>query len=207
MGIFTDIREFFWPLLEPETKPIIRKTKHKAALSEITLTKELDLDVAYDLAMKFYEAEREREKSVEAKSTVFIACIGFGITIILNLGKDFIFTNGDMKMVSLVFVFLFAVITLYLVRTVWFAIQALQRKTYHKLGPADFIIERDSGYKKHLIDTLINYTQKNAVVNNDKVDQMTMAQEYFKRAVVAMGLYAGLLLIVAILKTLGKFGQ
>ena len=207
MGLFTDVREFFWPLLEPETKPIIKRTKRQAALPEITLTKESDLDIAYDLAMKSYESEEERNKSIEALSSVFIACIGFGFTIILNLGKEFIFANGNMTMVSLLFVFLFAVITLYLVRTVWFAIQALQRKTYHKLGPGDFILDKESDYKKHLIATLISYSQKNAVVNNNKVNQMTLAQEYFKRAVVSMGLYAGVLLIAAVLKAFGRLCQ
>ena len=206
MSILADIREIFWPLLEPENKPTLKRTKRIDSLSGVSLTKETDLDIAYDLALKYYETEEARKSSVEAKSTVFIACIGFGITIILNLGKDIVFASEKSNAMSLVFVFLITLITVYLCRTVWFAIQALQRRSYHKLAPADFSLERSSGYKKHLIATLINYTDKNSVQNNAKVEHMTMAQEYFKRAIVSMGLYAILLLFIAVLKALNAGG-
>lgn len=194
-----NIREFFWPLLEAEKPSSMKRSKRHDPLPVVTLAKETDLDVAYDLALKYYEAEEDRKSSVESKSTVFIACIGFGITIILNLGKE-VFASGNFNGASLVFVFLITLITVYLCRTVWFAIQALERRTYHKLAPVDFALERSSGYKKHLIATLISYTDKNTLQNNAKVEHMTMAQEYFKRAIVSMGLYAILLLGIAILK-------
>lgn len=188
----TEIREKVWPLLEPldnSSPPQIRK-------ENITLTNEENLKTAYDWAVKYYENEDKRSSTVETKSAIFIGTVGFLITILLTISKDLLTISGFNGLVS---VMAFSVIIIYLCRVVWFAIKALQRNKYHTIGFKDFIIE-DDNYRKQLIVTLINYAKKNEEVVNQKVDYMTMAQEYFKRAIWAIAIYSVLLVIFVLYK-------
>jgi hypothetical protein len=78
----------------------------------------------------------------------------------------------------------------YLVRTVWFSIKSLERTTRYILSAKDYI----SAYSKpdmyeSLIMDLSKVIQMNKRINNSKVDNMTMAMEYFKRAIIFLSLF------------------
>lgn len=119
------------------------------------------------------------------------------ITILLTITKDLSSVSGLQSLVS---VTAFGIIIIYLCRVVWFAIRALARNHYHAIGFNDFITEDDS-YRKQLITTLINCAKKNTKVVNLKVDYMTMAQEYFKRAIWTIAIYSVLLMIFVLYKS------
>ena len=96
-------------------------------------------------------------------------------------------------------------------RTVWFSIKALERRNYFSLSEKDFLIT-DAGdeFTKKLILMVANKTKKNSNTINSKVDSMVMAQEYFKRAIVVVSLYAFVLLFFYISKSnlsLSCFGK
>ena len=52
-----------------------------------------------------------------------------------------------------------------------------------------------------MIAEIANKINKNALTINSKVDSMTMAQEYFKRAIVVVALYSFLILLLFISKS------
>jgi hypothetical protein len=190
--MLSEFREKVWPLLESLDNSLPTQIREE----NITLADEENLKTAYDWAVKYYESEDKRSSSVEAKSTIFIGAVGFLITILLTITKDLLTTSGFQGLVS---VMAFSIIIIYLCRVVWFAIKALERNNYHRMGYNDFAIEYDN-YRKRLIITLINYTKKNAEIINRKVEYMTMAQEYFKRAIWAIAIYSVLLIIFVLYK-------
>lgn len=177
------IREFFWPPLDP--LPTNRKKPEEISINDIDVPDE-NIETTYSLALSYYKQEEERKSSVESKSTIFIGTLGVTITIILAVAKllsDSFTFNNSFLLTMLVFV------SLYLCRSLWFSIKALERKEYHCLNYNDFVTSKNSSYLKGLIVKLINNTNKNSITINEKVDYMTMAQEYFKRAVVTIIIY------------------
>lgn len=189
----SSIRESVWPLLEP----INPELPHKISTEDINLTKDENIKMAYDWAIKYYENEEKRSSSIDGKLTIFIGTVGFLITILLTITKDL---KVVLEFQALVNVVAFSVIIIYLCRVVWFAIKGLQAGTYHTIGSSDFI-SGDVNYQKQLIVKLVNYTNKNSNVVNRKVDYMTMAQAYFKRAICSIGLYAVFIILYYIAKS------
>jgi len=87
-------------------------------------------------------------------------------------------------------------------RTVWFSLKTLERKAYYSISINDFLIgEKNDDYFKKLISDITNKVRKNSIVINEKVDNMTMAQEYFKRAIVIVSFYSFVILIFFISKS------
>lgn len=183
-----EIREIFWPLLEP---PLKEKTASTVSPEDIKLTGD-DLDKCYDLAVKYYEDEDDRKSSVESKSTIFISAIGFTTAILLSVTKDLVLsTSIDFTSATYIYLVLLVIIVIYMARAVWFAIKALERRAYHSLTYKVIINkDNDKEYATAVITKLINFTIKNHRVVNLKVDYMVMAHEYFKRAIVAVVIYS-----------------
>ncbi len=192
------IREFFWPLLERPNNKEKNEKKH-LNLEDISVEGE-NLDTAYDLAHEYYKADFERDQNVEKKSAIFVGINGIIITIILALSKELILDTTNKFGVIDFFhsVYLF-VIVLYFGRTLWFSIKTLKRSSFYLLSDKDFI-KNDENFKKNLIKKYINCTKKNCEGVNRKVDGMVMAQEYFKRGIVAAILYPAMLIIFALLR-------
>ena len=63
------------------------------------------------------------------------------------------------------------------------------------------INDSNDDYFKKLIAEITNKIRKNASTINSKVDSMTMAQEYFKRAIVVVSIYAFVILIYFVSKS------
>lgn len=182
-----DIREFVWPLLEPEIASDLINVKPE----NIKVTDD-DLDTCYDLAVKFYEDENDRKSSVESKSTIFVSSIGFTTAILIAVTKDLVLNNKfDSPFTTYIFIILLVGIVVYMARAVWFAIKVLERKNYDTIGYKDIInTDENINYKANLSTQIINKTIKNRGVVNLKVDYMVMAHEYFKRAIVLIVVYS-----------------
>ncbi len=183
MGSFYKIREALWPILDPEEESQIK------SISDIDLKIDgKDIDQALELAQEYYNSEKERVKQVESKSTIFIGSFGVAIAIIIAVVKD-IMDSSSVKydLFSIITILGLSVVVIYLCRALLFSIKALERKGFSNIGYKDIIQPKgDIDYKKHLITCLINYTRINFKAVNEKVDYMTMAQEYFKRAIICI---------------------
>ena len=185
MKFHKNAREFFWPLLEP-----LKKKEFDALKVDDLTVKDDDLDTCYDLTLKYYDSENERAKTIESKSTIFIAAIGFVISILLSMSTGLLLNPKiQLGFLTSFSVLMWGVIVIYFCRTVWFSIKALERQEYHSIGHKDYVKEKKD-YKRELITDIINKTRKNSGTINLKVDNMVMAQEYFKRGIIAVVLYS-----------------
>ena len=179
MNAFKEIREFFWPLLEkgqPQKFERLNENEILVDKSHLPKTLEYTLDC--------YNQEAERRKGIEGKASLFIGTISVVTSVVLGVTSILVKEN-DFDIAVSVLVFLLFVLTLYMSRTVWFSVKALERKNYYSTSIDDFFIDSvDESYYKQLIAEIANKMRKNAITINAKVDNMTMAQEYFKRAIV-----------------------
>jgi hypothetical protein len=196
MKLFENIREFFWPLLEKGEAQKIQKLEPNEIKVE---NKHLEQTLKY--ALDFYESEAQRKKTVEGKSSLFISIISVITSIILGVTTVLVKTN-DFSVVLLFLIFLLFVLSIYMSRTVWFSLKTLERKAYYSISINDFLIgEKNDDYFKKIISDITNKVRKNSIVINEKVDNMTMAQEYFKRAIVIVSFYSFVILIFFISKS------
>ena len=190
MKHFENIREFFWPLLEKIETQKIQELKPNQIKVE---NKHLEQTLKY--ALNFYESEEQRKKTVEGKSSLFISIISVITSIILGVTTVLVKTN-DFSLVVLLLIFLLFILTIYMSRTIWFSLKTLEREAYYSISVNDFLIgEKSNEYFKKLISDITNKVRKNSIVINKKVDNMTMAQEYFKRAIVIVSFYSFVILI------------
>ena len=107
-------------------------------------------------------------------------------------------------MPALLTIVIVVVTIVYLCIAIIFSIKCLSRKNFEVVGfPKWLLTDKDIlEKKKDFLFKLLNAVKTNRNVINEKVDYMVMAQEYFKRAVVCVGVLAVLLLIEAIVKAL-----
>lgn len=195
MKLFETIREFFWPLLEKGEDQKVQELDP----NEINV-ENIHLEQTLKYALNFYESEEQRKKTVEGKSSLFISIISVITSIILGITTVLVRTN-DFSVILLFLIFLLFVLSIYMSRTVWFSLKTLERKAYYSISISDFLIgEKSDDYFKKLISDITNKVRNNSVVINKKVDNMTMAQEYFKRAIVIVSFYSFVILIFFISK-------
>jgi len=185
MGILNRVREFFWPLLEP-----LKKHDFRPLHTEDLTIEENDLDMCRDLALRYYDSEDDRKKAIESKSTIFISAIGFVIAILLSMATGLLLNPKiQFGFLTSFSILMWVVIVVYFCRAVWFSIRALERQEYHAIGYKDFMAGGEE-YRRKLIMDIINKTRKNSLTINLKVDNMVMAQEYFKRGIAAAVIYS-----------------
>lgn len=196
MKIFKNIREFFWPLLEKDeisAPPMLHKNNISVDSSHLKDTLEYTINC--------YEAESDRKKTVESKSSLFIGTISVVTSVVIGV-TSLLVKVSDFNIAITLLVFLLFVLTLYMSRTVWFSIKALERKNYYSISVTDFLIDdANDDYFKKLIAEITNKIRKNSLTINSKVDSLTMAQEYFKRAIVVVSVYAFVILLYFVSKS------
>lgn len=186
MGLLYKIREAIWPLLDPYKEP--NKEFSKLDIEDLTIC-DSDLDKGLTLALKFYDTEENRRHAVESKSTIFIGAIGFVIAILLDMTLGFLInTSSNKSYLTIFLIIMWIIIAVYFSRSGWFALKVLEKKAFHCVGYKDFIKGNDNYSRKIIID-IINKTRLNSKIINEKVDNMVMAQEYFKRAIIATVIY------------------
>lgn len=184
--IFYSIREFFWPILE---KAEMSKDLKEIDENSILYKKKEDIDDLYDLTRKNIEEEEDRIKTIETKSIVFIGSIGLSISILSLFSKNIFEDNlNGLNIYHYILIFSYIVMLIYFIRVGYFCIKALERKAYHRISSVDYI-KYDTFNKKKIISDMLNNISKNYVPINDKVDMMTMSQEYFKRAMMTLFLF------------------
>ena len=170
-----NIRELFWPLLEKAKESEISTVSQE----DVNLKSEDDIKIAFELAQKIYNDEQDRNKTIETKSVVFVGSIGFVIAIIIGI-TNFLLSGQNVyfNAITAGIVLVTIVLIAYLVRSSWYSIKALTRQKFQVLR-FDDIIKHDKNYLKQIIAKIINL----------RVDYMTMAQEYYKRAIVTLFIY------------------
>lgn len=182
-NFFTSIREFLWPILDP-LEPT--KLKKISLLDDCKfLESEIDFELKY--LEEYKKSEDERKKNVENKATIFIGTFAVAITILINLVKELIINpDANITLWNVPIIVLIAITVIYLCRAVLFSIKTLERRNYATLGFPDFLFLNDIDKKRKILVKQYNAIKENQKEINIKVDYMTMAQAFFKRAVFAV---------------------
>jgi hypothetical protein len=189
------IREFFWPILEKSSRQKI----NKYSITDINISEE-NIDIALEFTFKIYDSELNRSSIIESKSSLFIGTLSVVTSVVLAVTTALINKN-DFNISLFFIVFALFILTIYMVRTIWYSIKVLERKNFDIFYHNDYLIKNaKSEYSKKIIVQLINKTNENVIIINSKVDNMTMAQEYFKRAIIVVGIYSGLVFLFFINK-------
>lgn len=189
------LRELVWPLLEEDINNDISNqylTEEVEVVEENPVLKIEDenLDLALQLQGKIYQEEDDRRKGTESKAALFMGSLSLANTIVIGAntliwGKEI--PSGVIK----TSVFISIVLAIYTLRTVWFSVKVLERGTYHVLGNEDINISGDKNkYKRDIISSFFRIIKGNEAVINMKVSHLVMAQEYYKRAMFVICLYA-----------------
>jgi hypothetical protein len=181
------LREFFWPLLEPPLET------SKEAIKPLIIHDE-NLDKVFDLQIKKLENEDDRRKGIESKAALLLSSISIASSLVVA-GNTLVLNNKNTFAVQGSVLIAF-VLTVYSIRAVWFSIKVLERKGFHLLGYNDINISgSEKDYQKSIILKIEGYLRSNQIIVNDKLDMLTMAQEYYKRSIVIICLYALLICI------------
>jgi hypothetical protein len=190
-----DIREFFWPILEPFTDEQIERQKRRlekytkeniqSEIQGIKAPKTIDLML--DLAEKLLDDEERRLETVERKAAIIV---GFsGVAIMLSFGFiKFLFEKSDISLFNMIIFFLmFIFVNGYFVRALVFSVEALRKAEYHRTKEKDLLdLTGSTSGKKYLISVYIENRVRNSEVINRKVDNMHMGISFFKRALIAV---------------------
>lgn len=129
-----------------------------------------------DRFIKLYELQRDRIKTIDSKSIVFIGFFGSIVALLGATLKNFILKQD--KASSDYFLILFAsIFIIYTSKIVVHAIQTLERRGYYSLDEEDLLKNRNGEKVLHII----NKIKRNYDAINAKVDSMTLAQEFAKR--------------------------
>ena len=153
MNLFRNAREFFWPLLEKGE--IIEPSCLN--VSEITIDSS-HLQKTLEYVFDCYNSEADRRKSIEGKASLFIGTISVVTSVVLGVTSILVKENDFDITISALIILLF-ILTLYMSRTIWFSIQALERKNYYSISVNDFLLNdsNDEYYKKLKIVSYVIY--------------------------------------------------
>ena len=194
-----EIREFFWPLLDKGKDKLVTPL-----LPEDIIVEDANMQKTLEYVVKIYDSELSRNTTIETKASLFISTLAIITSIVLAITTTLIGTNG-FSGVLFCLIFILFILTVYVLRTVWFAVKVHERKPFYTFYHSDiFITGNENEYAKKLICSIVTKTKKNAITINSKIDNMVMAQEYFKRAIVTLSIYAIFLIFFFIDKC--KFG-
>jgi hypothetical protein len=185
MKLIKSIREFFWPLMDKK----LPEKPRELEIEEIVIADE-HLPKTLEYAMNGFNAQEERRKTIEGKSSLFVGTISVVTSVVIGISTTIV-KSIQCNPFLIVLYFLLFILTVYLLRTIWFSIKVLEKEAYHTLSFDDFNLnEAKANYYKEVITIVVNYTKRNSWVINKKVDNMVMAQKYFKRAIVTVALCA-----------------
>ena len=155
----------------PEAMPIALQEEGSEHLKE-------KMQYAYEC----YKYEMERKKTVEGKASMFIATITFVATVLIGLSTRQIIVEKESSFLVFGMKLVLALAIVFVLRTLWFSIKALERRGYYYLAISDFRDERGDDFYKKVISELNEAICKNQPVTNRKSDYITVAQYSFKTA-------------------------
>lgn len=162
------------------------------------------LKLKYEKLQYIDEKERERDKTVENKASMFIGSTSIMGAIIIgcaNLVSDIANAYSYVNMCILSFM----LILIYcLGRSIIYSILTLRKRTFWYLGIDD--LQNTMNKKEHyikLIKSTIKIIKHNEAVINSKVDSMQTAQEWFVNFWIWSGLFFVNLLVYHLLHAYG----
>lgn len=138
------------------------------------------LKLKYENLLFIYEKERERDKIVENKASMFIGSTSIMGAIVVGCAN--LVSNGSSTYSYVnICIFLFMLILVFcLGRSITYSVLTLRKRNFWCLdvNGLEDTIKKEDHYKK-LIESTIKIIEYNKAIINSKVDSMQIAQESF----------------------------
>lgn len=138
------------------------------------------LKLKYEKLQYIDEKERERDKTVENKASMFIGSTSIMGAIIIGCANLVLDSSNAYSYVNLCILSFMVILIYYLGRSIMYSVLTLRKRTFWFLGVND--LENTTNKKQHykkLIESTIKIIKHNEAVINSKVDSMQIAQESF----------------------------
>lgn len=158
------------------------------------------MDQLLSLTNEINESEEDRRKGIESKASLFISTISVATSIVVA-ANSVVISNSTFGIQVMVSVLISFILSIYAARTVWFAVKALERGNYSILGMKEINFKGSKiDFQKHLITCLVKNKKFNQSNINSKVDNVMMAQEYYKRAIIVICIFSFHVLVQCVMK-------
>lgn len=138
------------------------------------------LKLKYEKLQYIDEKERERDKTVENKASMFIGSTSIMGAIIIGCADLVLDSSNTYSYVNLCILSFMVILIYCLGRSITYSVLSLRKRTYWVLGVND--LENTTNKKQFytkLIESTIKIIKYNEDVINSKVDSMQIAQESF----------------------------
>lgn len=185
--IFHNVVNIIWPHLTGS----ISNYTHQIDLKDIKKSKTNHNTV--NNCIKMYEFQKERIKSIESKSMIFIGFFAVAITLLGFILKELLFKSTK-SYIDYIYMFLICIIVIYVSNVIRYAIKAIERKGYYSFDEKDFLNIDDT----EKVRNIINKIKRNYDVINEKVDFMSLSQDFAKRVISIIIILTFALVIVSL---------
>jgi hypothetical protein len=186
-----NLRELFWPRLEPLSQSQIDSAhqRDQTAIQQIRRQSwRRDTDAALEEARRLNEAELERRKTVDTKAATYLTVVGVLTPILSTFGPSLSDAKESLAF-RLISALLLILAVAYLVSAGLHAFHALRVGVSHRVDTSELtaIWSRPSP-KRALIRQLLEavYRDRNPV--NEKVSSIKMTDEFLVRAFITFAL-------------------
>ncbi len=193
--MWRQFREFFWPILDddgPRPRDI-----EPSVMETVAKTKAATIEPMLLEATRAYEEERLRRQTVEGKAAQMATFNTLIVTVAIGVASLFYSDGVQTTLLGFVGMAIMMIMLIYLVKSIWFSMKALERAAFHVVTVEDVLKTATAdvnSFKKSMIQEYVRCTKLNYQTINSKVDNMVMSQEFFKRAIVTLtleGLWIG----------------
>lgn len=135
------------------------------------------LKLKYEFMLRVLDREKERDKTIESKASMFIGSTSIMGTI-MTTGLGYLSKrDNDINIFS---VLCLVVLIYYMMRSITYALLALRKRTYYYLAKNDIENATDKKtYYEGLINSIDIVLKQNQQNTNSKVDYMELAQKNF----------------------------
>jgi len=196
--IFKILRDKIWPVMEDEAEDPQKVEVNWISNGIKGIEDKNKINEIYNLAHEIYKAEHERYEGITRKTISIFGATGIISAIVLGLGR-FIFmdVSKSSTIIVIIMAILFIIILLYLSRAIHFCLKTMETTTFWIISPREICItnlNNVSEYLKTLSIIILEYTERNYRVTNQKIDKYVLAYEYYKLAIytlVLLGVFIG----------------
>ncbi len=166
--------------------------------------KEIELlKLRYEILCAILKREKERDKTVESKASLFIGTTSIVGAVLVGCVKLVSDEKGDDTCLNTIILLFMLVLVSLLSFAIWHSIRVLQKRKYCMLGIEDLgDTKTEKEHYLKLIDATIKIIKYNEPIINAKVDSMEMAQRRFIDFGLFSIIYVTVLLIYKLLTVL-----
>lgn len=177
MNIFRRALDFIIPLMPSEP----RGDDVNSIKAEDIQGEEKVLSRKAAVSQQYYNDERGRTRIIEGKASMFITSSGFLGTVLIGTANIIVSQANNAAWLRVLMILCLLFFAIYMVGTILYALKALKRGKYSRPDPTTILNMAGEDFDKNAIADLVNSTAYNQNATNHKMDNVVVAQRYYRR--------------------------